>query len=104
MTAMDATALIYNINLSTNQYQALRTTCLPYGIQFPTWNDVDKVTDNLTPTIHSTEVKSTVDMKDLLLDTRDSVIKINFQTDNCYNYTVVRKFGCDGSGSHKVHH
>ena len=37
----EATAMIYNIDISINQYQMIRSICLPHGIHFPTRNAVD---------------------------------------------------------------
>ena len=44
---IDATAMIYNVNLSTKQYQMIRTLCLPYGVVFPTRNSVDTIKKDL---------------------------------------------------------
>ena len=65
---IDATALIYNINLSIAQYQMLRYICLPFNIVFPVRNDIDALKNTLHPPIISQEIKSSVKkLKHLLI-------------------------------------
>ncbi|KAH3737908.1 hypothetical protein DPMN_044506 [Dreissena polymorpha] len=39
----DTVAMIYNINLSSSQYQMLRTLCLPHNVIFPTRKTIDAI-------------------------------------------------------------
>ena len=101
---IDATALIYNVNLSCNQYQMLRSICYPHGLIFPTRNTIDSMKTTLHPQILSCELKASVDFEMLLADTAKSLISLHFQNtphdqdDIC----LTGKFGVDGSGSHKI--
>ena len=70
----DATALLYNVNLSLNQYQMVRTLCLPHGVEFPPRNDVDEYKHSLHPEITSCQLKSSVSVKSLLNETASSLV------------------------------
>ena len=102
----DATALIYNANISLNQYQFLRSVCLPHGVIFPTRNTIDRVKRCLHPPILSCELKSSVDFESLLSDTASALISLNYnhEKDDREVFTLTGKFGVDGSGSHKIRH
>ena len=50
---LDAAAMIYNVNLSTNQYQTIRSICLPFNIHFPIRNEVDRMKARFHPPIFS---------------------------------------------------
>ena len=54
---VDATALIYNINLSTNQFQMIRTLCLPHNVVFPIRNKIDSMKKTFHPPINSCQLK-----------------------------------------------
>lgn len=102
---IDATALIYNINLSITQYQMLRSICLPYQMVFPVRNQIDVIKKTLHPPILSQEIKSSVDMKALLNETVVALLSLNkAKLIERNSFTVLGKFGVDGSGSHKVRH
>ena len=105
MSSSDATALLYNVGLSVNQYQMLRTICLTHDIDLPTRNSVDSVKSSFYPIIVSQELKSSVDGKSLLCSTT-ALLELcdNHQIQGGSTCTVTRKFGADGSGSHKIHH
>ena len=102
----DATALIYNANFSTNQYQMLRSICLPHGLVFPTRNTIDFMKQTLHPPIFSCELKASVDFEMLLADTAKSLISLNFEniSNDQADFCLTGKFGVDGSGSHKIRH
>ena len=100
---LDATALVYNMNLSLPQYQLLRTTCLPHNIEFPPRNKIDIVKKTLHPTIKSQELRASVSMKDLLAETATSILKVtDVKPELGDSYTVTGKFGLDTSGGHKI--
>ena len=96
--------LLYNVNLSTNQYQMIRTVCLKYGIVFPTRNTIDDLKETFHPEITSYQLKSSVRVKSLLGETSSSLIQLNApnNTEGDVKYSMVVKFSVDGSGSHKV--
>lgn len=110
MSVDDATALIYNVNLSSRQYQMIRSLCLPHGLLFPTRNDVDKFKKSLHPPIFSCQIKSSVDFDHLLRDTARSLIDLQFLDSQTQalavqkQFSLVGKFGIDGSGAHKIRH
>ena len=72
---VEATALIYNVNLSLGQYQAIRSLCLPFGINFPTRNKIDNVKNSLHPKINSQEMKASVNLIELLDETAIAILK-----------------------------
>ena len=104
MPVSDATALLYNINLSVHQYQLLRTLSLPHNIIFPVRNSIDLAKKNYHPPILSHELKSSVDIKELLKETGKALLQISNISFSNNQYTMVGKFGIDGSGSHKIRH
>ena len=100
---MEATALIYNANLSRGQYQIIMQACLPYGIVFPVRKKIDALRSTLHPPITSQEVKVSVEMDELLGQTMTAIIKISQHHPKVgATYTLSGKFGIDGSGAHKV--
>ena len=99
----DATALIFNVNLSTTQYQMIRTICLKHGLVFPTRNDIDTQKKLYHPMITSTQLKSCVSPGDLLDETALALIKmVGYDNGNGKAFRLLGKFGVDGSGSHKI--
>ena len=82
----------------------IRTVCLPHHVIFPVRNDVDKVKSNYHPPIKSFQLKAEVDIKDLVLETATSLIKLSEGRQEGAALDLVGKFGVDGSGSHKIRH
>ena len=101
-----ATAIMYCLNLSTNQYQLLRTMCLTHDIDFPKRNDIDDYKKSLHPPIKSLELKAAVEMDILLHETSSALVKLNAKhvVQEGTSYKVIGKFGVDGSGAHKLRH
>ena len=56
----DAVAMIYNISLSSNQYQKLTTLCLLHNVAFLTRNQIDNIKSYSNPSITSSQCKSFV--------------------------------------------
>ena len=102
----EATALIYNVDISVNQYQMIRSLCLPHGINLPTRNAVDLFKHTLHPPIFSQELKSSVDFLALLKETAEALIELSHVSSLDYSqqFELIGKFGVDGSGSHKIRH
>lgn len=100
----DATALMYNVNLSVHQYQTIRTVCLLFGVVFPPRNSIDAYKRTLHPDITSFQLKSSVNIKSLLDETASSLIQLNKSAgrEETGEFRMVGKFGVDGSGSHKI--
>lgn len=104
MDAMSACSLMYNINLSVNQYQELRLELLLHGFNMPVRNEVDTTKKTLLPSsILSEAVKSSADVQEVILQTVESLLEIKELTPNS-DLKVVAKFGLDGSGSHQIRH
>ena len=108
MTDLQATMLLYDVNLSVRGYQELRLHLNNCGFDMPTRNDIDKFKQNLHPYIKSEPLKSSVNMIHLINETIGEIMDMtcekdpDFQLpDNIYCYL---KFGCDGSGSHNKRH
>ena len=82
----------------------MRTMCLPFNVVFPTRNDVDGAKVKFHPPITSYQLKSEVNVKDLLKETADSVVDLSSAAEDTTGtvFTLVGKFGVDGSGSHKI--
>ena len=101
---VDATALVFNVNLSTNQYQMIRTICLEHGVVFPPRNSIDQCKKLYHPEIFSTQLKSSVNPTSLLDETVLALISlVKNDSDEARNsYHLLGKFGVDGSGSHKI--
>ena len=99
---LDATALVYNLDLSIHQYQMLRTLCLSHGVSFPVRNAIDKVKKTLHPDITSYQLKSSVNPTSLLQETAASLVKISKTEEIGGTFHLIGKFGVDGSGSHKI--
>jgi hypothetical protein len=98
----DAVVMIYNVNLSTNQYQMLRTLCLPHGVVFPIRNTVDAAKKNFHPHITSYQLKASVEITEMMDQTGASLVKLassNVDGGDTFHWWV---FGVDGSGSHKI--
>ena len=98
-----ATAMIYNMNISTRQYQMQRSISLPY-VTFPTRNEIDVSKGSYHPKIFSFQLKACVDIKELLAETALALLDLT-----SFNYChfpssiqMIGKFGVDGSGSHKI--
>ena len=77
ISVADAAALMFNFNLSINQYQMIRTLCLKHGVEFPTRNKVVECKRTYHPEITSYQLKSSVSVTSLLDETVSSLIKSN---------------------------
>ena len=104
MPVLSACSLIYNVNLSLNQYQELRIELLSQGFMLPVRNDVDRFKKTLLPaSIVSTAVKTSCDVQELIAQTVGSLLEIEKVSPDS-ELKVIAKFGLDGSGSHKIRH
>ena len=94
----DATALIYNADLSQRQYQQVRNI-IP---ALPPRNDIDGYKVTLHPPITSTELKSSVETEELLNTTVSSILKERDLWKKLGDdpIHVICKAGLDGSGGH----
>ena len=106
MPVEDATAMIYNVNLSLNQYQMIRSLCLPYKFHFPTRNNINAHISIYHPPVKSFELKSEVNIIQLLSETSQSLLELSSNSRDVVisDLKLIGKFGLDGSGSHKVRH
>ena len=100
---VDATAIIYNVNISISRYQMIRSFCLPLGPIFSTKNAINQVKKTFHPPISSFQMKSSVEITSILQETVIALIKA--RATNVFDGDVfhfVGKFDVDGSGSHKI--
>ena len=104
MPIIDACSMLYNLNLSVNQYQELRLELLQHTFSLPIRNTVDVCKKTLLPlSVSSQPIKASCDLLELITQTISSLLKVNnMPLDG--NLKVIAKFGLDGSGSHKVRH
>ena len=106
MSLSDATALIYNLDLSVNKYQELRLELLP-KLVLPTRNTVDSFKASLLPPgIQSNHEKTYCNIENVVSNTVNSLLKVSGNGDN-ENLKIIHvdaKFGIDGSGSHSYRH
>ena len=77
MPVEDATAMIYNVNLSLNQYQMIRSLCLPYKFHFPTRNNINAHKSIYHPPVKSFELKSEVNIIQLFSETSQSLLELS---------------------------
>ena len=101
----DACALVYNLNLSIQQYQKLCIHMKDFGIEIPTRNDIDVQKKKLMCEYKVESTKTYCDFDILVTDTVQSLIKlhtISLSTDD--HIHVEGKLGIDGSGSHQIRH
>ena len=104
MPVLTACSMLFNLNLSLNQYQELRLELLPHGFSLPVRNDVDVCKKNLLPqSVFSEPVKASCDVLELIPQTVGSLLTVN-NISPTGNLKVIAKFGLDGSGSHKIRH
>lgn len=104
MPKLTACSMLFNLNLSVNQYQELRLELLPYGFSLPIRNTVDATKKTLLPpSVLSEPVKASCDVLELITQTVSSLLNLKNMSPTG-NLRVVAKFGLDGSGSHKVRH
>ena len=101
MTELQAVSLIYNLNLSLNQYQELRLELHQNGFKLPVRNDVDVTKKTLLPlSIASADLKTSCDIEDVISQTVRSLLEVHdIQEEK--DLHVIAKFGLDGSGSHR---
>ena len=101
-------ALIYNINMSSNQYQKLRQSLLPYDVELPTRENIDEYKQLLQPELsESSALKCCCSLKDLVVQTTKALVNSCAQdlfSSDTNELHVLSKFGLDGSGSHKIRH
>ena len=104
MPVLSACSMIFNLNLSVNQYQELRLELLPYGFMLPVRNTVDVFKKTLLPqSVFSAPVKTSCDVMEVISQTVISLLDIH-NLSPTGNLKVVAKFGLDGSGSHQIRH
>ena len=106
MPTEDACALIYNINVSLNQYQQMRLYMLPHNIHLPTGNVINSYKNSLMIPCNVESTKTSCLYKDLVADTISSLLICNMSDlpSAGTHLHVTSKFGVDGSGSHQKRH
>ena len=101
----DACAMIYNVNLSLQQYQKLRIIQKKFGIELPPRNEIDIQKKELMCEFKVESTKTSCEFDALLKGTIESLIKINsVSLSDDDNVHVEGKVGIDGSGSHQIRH
>jgi hypothetical protein len=101
-----STAMIYNLNISLNQYQELRLILKQFSFNLPIRNDVDAFKKTLLPPVISEEIKVYCDVIEMTKQTVKSIFDINGISPvvSTVPVDVQAKFGLDGSGSHQYRH
>ena len=101
----DACALMYNVDLSIQQYQKLRTYLLVHSINLPIRNDVDIYKKTLMCEYKVENTKTYCEFPVLVRDTVQALLKLNKRLIEDHDEVHVEgKLGIDGSGSHQVRH
>ena len=103
----DACAMMYNLNLSTNQYQELRLFLMKFKFEIPPRNLNDVYKKSLLPNITSDTIKTECHIKELVTNTVSSLlVACNWEDPSPTPSTlsITSKFGLDGSGSHNIRH
>ncbi len=102
----DATSLIYNVNLSINQYQKLRTSLQHHAIDLPPRNKIDSYKKTLMCEFKVESTKTSCEFNVLVTDTVKSLLAIHSAAalSDGDSVHVEGKLGIDGSGSHNVRH
>jgi hypothetical protein len=104
MPVLSACAMIYNLNLSVNQYQELRLEMMTHGFMLPVRNTIDTFKKSLLPpSVLSESVKTSCDLVDVISQTVHSLLEVQEEIPVA-DVKVIAKFGLDGSGSHKIRH
>ena len=100
----DACAMIYNVNLSLQQYQKIRIIRKEFGNDLPPRNEIDMYKKTLMCEFKVESTKTSCEFY-TLKETIESLIKINsVSLSDDDNVHVDGKLGIDGSGSHQIHH
>ncbi len=105
----DATAMMYNLDLSLNTYQELRLNLLKSGIDLPTRNAVDIYKKTLLPkSIEVEATKTSCPIKEVITQTVEAIVNVagaaTTELQQTGGVVVDSKFGLDGSGSHQIRH
>ena len=102
-----ATALIYNLDLSLNQYQELRLNLKESSFHLPTRNTVSQHKKTLLPpNIVVEQTKTSCPITDIVGQTVSTLIELSpgLKPTRNAEVNVDSKFGLDGSGSHQKRH
>ena len=78
---------------------------LQYGFTLPVRNSVDEYKKQLLPAIHSTPIKASCDIEELITQTVTSLMEIEkAAVAHGQHVKLIAKFGLDGSGHHRIRH
>lgn len=100
-----ACAMIYNVNLSVNQYQLLRMLLLGHNVYLPTRNNVNVFKNQLVPDLKVDLIKTACNINQLLVSTSKAILDEKAVSLNTASHVhMIGKFGLDGSGSHQIRH
>lgn len=104
MSPENATGLMYNLNLSVNQYQEMRLYFKNFLVNLPTRHDVDTFQKKLVPKLTVEETKTYCSASDMVQSTLRSILAAAHSETvlNRDSLKVKAKFGLDGSGSHQI--
>ena len=99
----DACAMMYNLNLSSHQYQELRLFLMKYKFIIPPRNNNDIYKKSLLPNITTETMKTYCNIKDLITNTVSSLlVTCNWNNPPPSALSITSKFGLDGSGCHNT--
>ena len=101
----DACAIVYNINLSIQQYQKLRIYLTDHTIKLPVRNLVDKYKKTLQCPFTVEATKTSCELPVLVEDTLKPLLELESYTVKKGDVVHIEaKMGIDGSGSHQLRH
>ena len=101
----DSCAMMYNLNLSSHQYQELRLFLQYYKINIPPRNNIDVYKKSLLPNITVDTIKTYCSIKELITGTVSSLlVNCDWKNSSPSILSVTSKFGLDGSGCHNIRH
>ena len=101
----DSCAMMYNLNLSSHQYQELRLFLQNYKINIPPRNNIDVYKKSLLPNITVETIKTYCSIKELITGRVSSLlVNCNWKNSSPSILSVTSKFGLDGSGCHNIRH
>ena len=100
-----ACAIVYNVDLSVQQYQKLRSYLHDYQINLPVRNEVDKYKKSLQCAFTVEATKTSCEFPVLVADTVKPLLKLQSVPVKDEDIVHVEgKMGIDGSGSHQIRH
>lgn len=101
MTELEALSLYLDLDLSDEKYNLLRKTVNRHHEKlFPSLYALKNFKNNILPLVKATESTAEVELKPLLRNTAQSVLKLCDAKESPEKVTLICKWGMDGSSRH----